>query len=95
MQSDDLAFTLGVFGLGFSVASPEQIEAVVQEMRKAWDGAIRAEALEEAAVVCDEHAARYEADMQIGDDDGTLECVAAALRGRASAIRALKEKKND
>lgn len=89
MQSDDLAFTLGVFSLGFSVASPEQIEAVVQEMRKA-----RAEALEEAAVVCDEHAARYEADMQIGDDDGTLECVAAALRGRASAIRALKEKKN-
>jgi hypothetical protein len=55
---------------------------------------IRAEALEEAAVVCDEHAARYEADMQIGDDDGTLECVAAALRGRAAAIRALKEKKN-
>lgn len=71
------------------------------ELRSALDKAekyitvLRAEALEEAAVVCDEHAARYEADMQIGDDDGTLECVAAALRGRASAIRALKEKKND
>jgi hypothetical protein len=50
--------------------------------------------LEEAAKVCDEHAARYEADMQIGDDDGTLECVAAALRGRAAAIRALKEEKD-
>ena len=50
--------------------------------------------LEEAAKVCDEHAARYEEDMQICDDDGTLECVAAVLRGRAAAIRALKEKKD-
>jgi hypothetical protein len=52
---------------------------------------IRAETLEEAARVCDEHAARYEADIPDGEsNDGLAETVAASLRGRAAAIRALK-----
>lgn len=53
---------------------------------------IRNETLEEAARVCDKHAMLYEKDMEKGDDDGTLQAVAASLRGRAAAIRALKEK---
>ena len=56
---------------------------------------LRAAALEEAAKLVDGHAAAYEACMSRGDDDGTLEAVAASLRGRAANIRSLKNQNPD
>lgn len=76
----------------FAGMSWEDLDSKVQDSFYVEADAAIALVLEEAAKVCDEHAARYEEDMQICDDDGTLECVAAVLRGRAAAIRALKEK---
>lgn len=64
-------------------------------MMQAENAKLRAAALEEAAKLVDYHAAAYEACMSRGDDDGTLEAIAASLRGRAANIRALKNQNPD